>query len=368
VVNVDFQNREYQMTTATRAAVNVEHGQPLVVEEIILPDPEDGEVLVELFASGICHSQLHQLHSPETRKPGLLGHEATGVVVKAGRNVSHVREGDHCMVTWVPRDITRDSPPLPPTRFEFRGNQYQANTVYTWAEHVLVHEQLVLPLPSDVTTAATAIVGCATVTGVGAVMGTAEVRPDQSVAVIGVGGVGINIIAGARIAGADPIIAIDLLDDKLDFARQFGATHVINATNTDPVAAVHEITGGGADFAFDAIGGPVTTPQILAAVRAGRLGADKGGTAVVVGIPQGPVTLPPRSFPMGEKSLVGSLGGSSHPDVDYPQYIRWFQDGQLPLDKMVTTIYHNLDEINEGVRALQNGEIRGRSIMVYRDP
>ena len=354
------------MATKTRAAVMVEHGQPLVVEEIILQDPHESEVLVELFASGICHSQLHQIHSPHSRMPGLLGHEATGVVLKAGSDVTHLKEGDHCMVTWVPRDVKVDSPPPTTTSFGFRGKQYKGGTVYTWAEHVLVHEQMVLPLSKDVETAATAIVGCATVTGVGAVMGTANVQKGQSVAVIGVGGVGINVIAGAKIAGADPIIAVDLLDEKLDFAREFGATHTVNAKDTDAVEAIREITGGGADFAFDAIGGPVTTPQILAAVRYGRLGATRGGVAVVVGIPQGPVTLPAGAYPMGEKSLIGSLGGSSHPETDYPQYIDWFLNGELPLDKMVTTIYSSLDEINEGVRALENGEIRGRSIMVYR--
>jgi Zn-dependent alcohol dehydrogenase len=355
------------MTTKTRAAVKVEHGQPLAVEEIILPDPQESEVVVELFASGICHSQLHQLHNPASRTPGLLGHEATGVVTKVGSQVTHLKEGDHCMVTWVPRDIVVDSPALAPTRFEFRGETHEAG-IYTWAEHVLAHEQLVLPLPQEVTTTSTAIVGCATVTGVGAVVGTADVKRGQSVAVIGVGGVGINIIAGARIVGADPIIAVDLVDDKLGFAREFGATHTINANDTDAVEAIREITGGGADFAFDAIGGPVTTPQILAAVRPGRLGAVKGGVAVVVGIPQGPVTLPPGAFPMGEKALVGSLGGSSHPAVDYPQYIDWFQKGELPLDKMVTTVYSSLDDINEGVRALEAGEIKGRSIMVYKSP
>jgi Zn-dependent alcohol dehydrogenase len=355
------------MTTTTRAAVLVEHGQPLAVEEIILQDPQGPEILVEYFASGICHSQLHHIHSPAARTPSLLGHEGTGVVLKVGSDVTHVKEGDHCIVTWVPRDINIDSPALPPTSFEFRGEKRPAG-VNTWSEHALINEQLVVPLTKEVATAATAIVGCATVTGVGAVMGSARVQKGQSVAVIGVGGVGINIIAGAKIAGANPIIAVDLSDEKLDFAKEFGATHTVNASKTDAVAAIHEITGGGAEFAFDAIGGPVTTHQILAAVRSGRTGASRGGTAVVVGIPMEPVVLPPEAFPGGEKHLIGSIGGSSHPATDYPQYIDWFQRGELPLDRMVTTIYQGLDKINEGVRALENGEIRGRSIMVYKSP
>ena len=321
---------------------------------------------MEYFATGICHSQLHQMIHPAVKTPSLLGHEGTGVVLKVGSDVTHIKEGDHCIVTWVPRDIKVDSPALPLTSYEYRGEKRRAG-VNTWSEHALINEQLVVPLSNQVETAATAIVGCATVTGVGAVLGSAKVQNGQSVAVIGVGGVGINVIAGAKIAGADPIIAVDLADDKLDFAKEFGATHTVNASETDAVEAIREITGGGADFAFDAIGGPVTTSQILAAVKSGRIGAARGGTAVVVGASMvEPFQFPPESFPSGEKHLIGSIGGSSHPAVDYPRYIDWYRSGKLPLDKMITTIYSGLDEINEAVRALKNGEIRGRSIMVYK--
>ncbi len=352
------------MVTKTRAALIVEYGKPLAVDEIILEDPGESEVLVKLIASGICHSQLHTIHSTKAKRPSLLGHEGTGVVVKTGKNVSHIKEGDHCIITWVPRDISIDSPMLEQTRYEFRGKTHHAG-VYTWAESALINEQLIVPLTKEVPSVATAIVGCATVTGVGAVMSSAKVRSGNSVAIIGVGGVGINIIAGAKIADASPIIAVDLTEDKLAFAKQFGATHTINAAKVDPVEAIQRITSGGADFAFDAIGGPITIPQVLASVRSGRVGAKRGGTAVVVGIPTEPVLLPSEAFPGGEKHLIGSVGGSSRPNIDYPQYIEWFRKGELPLDKMITTIYSGLDKINEGVRALENGEIQGRSIMVY---
>ena len=214
---------------------------------------------------------------------------------------------------------------LEQTRYEFRGETHHAG-VYTWAESALINEQLIVPLTKEVPSVATAIVGCATVTGVGAVMSSAQVRRGNSVAIIGVGGVGINIIAGAKIADASPIIAVDLKEDKLAFAKQFGATHTINAAKVDPVEAIHRITSGGADFAFDAIGGPITIPQVLASVRSGRVGAKRGGTAVVVGIPTEPVLLPSEAFPGGEKHLIGSVGGSSRPDIDYPQYIDWFRN------------------------------------------
>ena len=196
------------MATTTRAAVLVEkNGQPLAVEEIILQDPKGPEVLVEYFATGICHSQLTQMNHPAIKPPFLLGHEATGVVLKAGSDVTHIREGDHCIVTWVPRDINVDSPTLPPTSYEFRGEKHWAG-VNTWSEHALLNEQLVVPLSNQVETAATAIVGCATVTGIGAVLGSAKVQKGQSVAVIGVGGVGINVIVGAKIAGGMSVAAL----------------------------------------------------------------------------------------------------------------------------------------------------------------
>ena len=351
----------------TRAAVLVEHGQPLAIEEIELGNPGPFEVLVKLYASGICHSQLHQIHNPAQARPALLGHEATGVVIAAGRDVTHVKEGDRVMVTWVPRDITPETAALKRSEFDFRGATHLSG-VYTWAEHVLTHEQLVLPLDASVPIDVTAIIGCATVTGVGAVLGTAKVQPGQTVAVFGVGGVGINVIAGAKIAQAGKIIAIDIADDKLAWAKEFGATDVVNGKTTDPVEAIRALSGGGVDFAFDAIGMESVINQCLESITPGILGARRGGTAVVVGIPQGPVTIKPRLFPIGERHLIGSLGGSSHPIEDYPQYVEWYKQGALPLDKMVTKTYEGLDYINEGVRALEKGEITGRSIMVYDRP
>jgi Zn-dependent alcohol dehydrogenase len=348
--------------------VDVEHGQRLQIEEIELPDPNADEVLVELYASGICHSQLHQMHNPDLPRPLLLGHEATGVVAATGSAVTHVREGDRVMVTWVPRDITVEYPAIPRTRFSFRGRDVEGPGIYTWAEHVLAHEQMVLPLSDDVSMEDTAIIGCATVTGVGAVLGSAKVQAGDTVAVFGVGGVGINVLAGAQIAQAGRIIAIDLADEKLEYAKEFGATDVINASEVDPVEAVKDLTGGGVDFAFDAIGAEVTLHQIVEVAKPGRLGASRGGTAVIVGVPQGPITIPQGFFPLGERHLIGSLGGSSHPVEDYPQYLEWYRQGALPLDKMVTKKYQSLDDINEGVRALQAGEISGRSVMVYKRP
>lgn len=346
----------------SRVAVYAEKGQPLVIEELEFPPPGPDEVLVKQFASGICHSQLHQIHNPRTPLPMLLGHEATGVVAAAGANVRHVKEGDPVMVTWVPRGPQQGWRATPPT-LSFRGQPVAPTNVFTWGEHTLVHEQYVVPLDGDLPTDVTAIVGCAVLTGVGAAQNTANVQAGDSVAVFGAGGVGLCIIAGAAARRADPIIAVDLSDEKLDFAKKFGATHAINAREGDPVARIVEMTDGGVDFAFDAIGVRQTMEQILPAVRAGQLGYSTGGTAVLVGVPQENPELNARLL-LGERKYIGSIGGSSRPDRDFPHYLRMYREGELDLDALVTRRF-TLDQINEAVGALERGEIAGRAIMTF---
>lgn len=354
------------MTLKTRAAVFAKHGEPLVVDEIELADPGPSEVLVKLFATGICHSQLHQIHNPLAQTPLLLGHEGTGVVLKAGSAVTHVKEGERVMIQFVPRDLPEGKDTADRTTFRWRGEDYPAG-VYTWAEHALLNEQMVVPLPDDVPTDVTAIIGCAVITGVGAVLYSAGVQPGQSVAVFGVGGVGTNVIAGAKIAGADPIIAVDLQEGKLGYAKEIGATHTVNAADVDAPEAIKEMTGGGVDFAFDAIGVEAAVRQSLMSVKAGATGVRRGGTAVIVGIGQGDVTLP-RMFPGGERTMIGSIGGSERPQITMPRYVDLYKKGELPLEKFISKRYDNLDQINEGVRALEQGEIEGRSIIIYDKP
>lgn len=354
------------MTLKTRAAVFAKHGEPLLVDEIELDDPGPSEVLVKLFATGICHSQLHQIHNPLAPVPLLLGHEGTGVVLKAGSAVTHVREGERVMIQFVPRDLPEGKDTADRTSFTWRGEKHPAG-VYTWAEHALLNEQMVVAMPNDVPTDVTAIIGCAVITGVGAVLYSANVQPGQSVAVFGVGGVGTNIIAGAKIAGAHPIIAVDLQEGKLGYAKEIGATHTVNAADVDAPEAIKEMTGGGVDFAFDAIGVETVVQQSLMSVKAGATGVRRGGTAVIVGIGQGDVTLP-RMFPGGERTMMGSIGGSERPQITMPRYVDLYKKGELPLEKLISKRYDNLDQINEGVRALENGEIEGRSIIVYAKP
>jgi Zn-dependent alcohol dehydrogenase len=357
------------MTTKTRAAIKAEHGAPLVVDEIELEDPGDEEVLVKLFATGICHSQLHQIFNLRAPMPVLLGHEGTGVILAAGSRVDHVRAGDRVMIQFVPRDLPEGQTVAARTKFRWRGAEYEADDVYTWAEHTLLNEQMVVPLRDDVATDVTSIIGCAVITGVGAALYTANVKAGQSVAVFGVGGVGTNVLAGARIAGADPIIAVDLQERKLEYARSLGATHTVNASDGEAAEAVKELTGGGVDFAFDTIGVEAASLQAVESVRAGVLGASRGGTAVIVGIGYEDLVLQrPRVFPYAERSLNGSMGGSMRPAHVMPQYVEWYREGKLPLEQLVTRRYDSLDDINEAVRALKDGEIDGRSIIVFDTP
>jgi Zn-dependent alcohol dehydrogenase len=347
----------------TRAAIQLEPNGPLIVDEIELPEPDESQVIVKQFASGICHSQLHQMHNPALVRPLLLGHESTGVVVAKGRNVSHVKEGDHVLVTWVPRNGHEGMAVPTQGSISYDGKPATWQAAPTWAESTIAHEQYVVPLPRDVATDVTAIIGCAVMTGVGAVLNTAKVEPGSSVAIYGVGGVGLCILQGCVIAGAGQIIAIDLHDDKLALAREFGATETINASNEDPVKRIGELTNGGADYAFDAIGRKETMEQLLPSVKPGIAAIREGGVAMLVGVPQTPATLNMRDIFLA-RTYRGSFGGSSRPDEDYPKFVEWFQQGKLDLNRLVTARY-KLDQINEACEALQAGKIGGRAILTF---
>ena len=363
------------MPTPARVVVCPEGPGPLRIDEIDLPDPGPYQVVVKQFASGICHSQLHQMHGPR-QQPQLLGHESTGVVVAAGREVSHIKEGDRVMVTWVPRDPEITRRPEPCTLDLADGTTARSQGVFTWADNTIADEQYVVSLPDDAPVDVTAIIGCAVMTGSGAVYHTAGVKKGESVAVFGVGGVGLSAIAAAAVVEADPIIAVDLSEEKLEFAKMFGATIGVNASQGDPVEQIRELTQrpgqfglagnpvAGVDYAFDCIGLRVTMEQILPAVRPGVLGHTTGGTAVLVGVPQTPVELDARDLLISEKKYIGSIGGSCRPDRDFPMFLRWFNEGDLDLNALVTSRYE-LDQINEATTALEQGQISGRSIMEF---
>jgi Zn-dependent alcohol dehydrogenase len=358
--------------TKTQAAIQLQPGGSMVIDEVELPDPGPTQVLIRQFASGVCHSQLHELHSPVARHPLIIGHESTGQVLAIGRDVTNVREGDRVLVTWVARQPSELAPAPVPAQLSYRGEPVHygapaATGVFTWAGTTLVDQQFAVKVPERYTDASmdvTSIIGCAVMTGCGAVLNSAGVRANNSVAVWGAGGVGLCIIQAAANAGAYPVIAVDLTDEKVAFAKRFGATHGISGASGDAVAQVQELTDGGVDFAFDAIGVASTMEQILMAARPGLTGVRDGGTAVLVGVPHGdPPNLAMR-FLFGGKVYRGAPGGSSRPDRDFPLYLRWFSEGKLPLGELVTRRYR-LDQINEACAALERGEIAGRAIVEF---
>lgn len=360
-------------TPARVVIVPQEQGARLRVEEVAIPDPGPYQVVVKQYASGVCHSQLHQIHRQRVT-PVILGHESTGVVVACGREVRHVKEGDDVMVTWVPRDGEHAS--RAPGGVDLHlpdGTVAKTTSSFTWADVTIADEQYVVRTPGAYPKDVTAIIGCAVMTGAGAVYYTAGVQKGQSVAIFGVGGVGLSAIAAAKVVEADPVIAVDLDDEKLAFAKKFGATHGINASQVDPVAAIRDLTRKtdprgfetfGADYTFDCIGVRKTMEQILPAARNGLLGARTGGVAVLVGVPTTPVELDPRDLLINEKKYIGSIGGSCRPDRDFAMFLRWYAEGDLDLDALVTRRF-KIEEINEAVHALESGQIAGRAILEF---
>ena len=363
------------MSTPARVVVLPVADGPLEVHDLNLPDPTENQVLVKQFASGICHSQLHQMHRPR-RVATLLGHESTGVVLKKGSGVTHVEEGDTVLVTWVPRNASEDRSVPGPVTLQLTNDNAFTGNVFTWADHTIADEKFVVKVRENIAKDVTAIIGCAVMTGAGAVINTANVQEDQSVAIFGVGGVGLSAVVGAKSRNANPIIAVDLDEEKLEFARKFGATHTVNASKSNAIEAIHEIAGApnefsiagtpvtGVDFAFDCIGLKVTMEQIVDAVRPGHFGARQGGTAVLVGVPGTSVELNAGNILGTEKQFRGSIGGSCCPDRDFPMFLDWHDKGLLDLDSMVTERF-TIDQINDATTALEEGKISGRSIMEF---
>lgn len=363
-------------TDARVVVISQEPGAGLEVLNAVLPDPAGHQVVVKQFASGICHSQLHTIHNPRV-SPQVLGHESTGEVVAVGPDVTDLMPGDTVMVTWVPKDQAHARRQGGPLRLDLPdGRTATSINVFTWATHTIADEMFVVKVPDGIDMEATCIIGCAVITGAGAVLHTAGVKAADSVAIFGVGGVGLSAVAAAKFVGADPVIAVDLSEDKLDLAKRFGATHGVNASHGDPVEEIRSLTTDqnrfdilrqplrGVDFAFDCIGHQVTMEQIHQATHAGEFGQSPGGTAVLVGVPQSNVELETMHLFIGERAFISSLGGSCEPAADFPRFLQWHADGDLDLDSLVTQRY-GIDDIGQAVEDLENGRTAGRSILVF---
>ena len=363
-----------------RAAILYETKQPLRVEEVDLDPPRSGEVMVRVGAAGVCHSDYHFMNGdlPITL-PCVLGHEGAGVVESVGEGVTSVRPGDHVVMLFRAscgrcEFCQRGRPALCAMAGQLRttgvlldgtsrlhrgdGPLHHFLGVSCLAERAVLPEQGVVKIRPDVPLEVAALMGCSVMTGIGAVMNTARVEPGASVLVIGAGGVGLNTIMGAVLVGANPIIAADLLDSKLELARSFGATHTINSKEHDLVAAVRELTGGeGVDYAFEVIGNSRTMTAAYQALR-------RAGTAVAVGIPPfgTEMTINAGELVYQEKTLKGSYYGTARPQSDMPRLLDLFMAGRLPLDRLISRRYQ-LDNVNEAYEALLAGEV-ARSVVI----
>ncbi len=364
-----------------KAAVLYAAGQPLQVEDVAVEDPHRGEVMVRVAAGGVCHSDLHVINGDLTAPlPVVLGHEGAGVVEKVGEGVDEFRPGDHVVLLWrascgnclyclsgrpalceLGAGIRWSGRLADGTSRFRRGDQeirHHAG-VSSFSELTVLPREGLVKIDPSVPLEKAAIVGCAVMTGVGAVINTARVEPGASMVVVGCGGVGLNAIQGGALAGAEKIIAVDVLDNKLEYARQFGATHLINASRVDPIEAVKEATGGrGADYAFEVIGNVKTIAQAYQMIR-------RGGTLVVVGVaPMGAeVAINASSIMLDEKTIRGSLYGSCQPKLDAPRMLNLYKAGKLKLDELISREYP-LEQINDAFDALRRGDV-ARSIIRF---
>ncbi len=355
------------------AAILWEQGAPLSVEEAELEAPRAGEVLVEVKAAGVCHSDLHPARGDwPVRTPLVLGHEGAGIVREVGAGVTRVRAGDHVVFCWAPpcgvcppclegrpvlcdrleRTTYRNRLPSGGTRLRARGQDVaHYNSTACFADYAVVAEEGVIPVPVDVPFEALATLGCAVITGVGAVTNAARVEAGARVVVIGAGGVGLNVVQGARLAGCEKIIAVDTRSKPRDLAREFGATHSIEASTETVAEQIRELTDGrGADYVFDTVGTPATLAQALRFAR-------KGGTIVVTGLSRTDAlaSIPLFPFVMQEKRLIGSLYGSGQPSRDVLRLVALYQEGKLKLNELATRSYQ-LEGVNDALSALSSGE------------
>lgn len=357
-----------------KAAVFRAAHQPVSIEDVDIDGPREHEVLVRVAASGVCHSDLHFLEGVlQAPAPFVLGHEGAGVVEAVGPGVDSFAAGDHvvaCLSTFCGQcerclegrpnlceQKPDRNPTLPPRLSQNGGVMHQSGAkLSTFAEQMLVHEHSLVRIPKDVPLDKACLLGCGVTTGVGAALNTAKVSPGSTVAVFGVGGVGLSAVQGARIAGARTIIAVDLVGAKEEIAKRVGATHFVNASEVDAVAAVQELTDGGVEYSFEAIGIPQVVEQAYASLR-------PGGQCTVIGVLPAGAKIRVLQPPIAERRITGSSMGSNRFRIDIPIYADLYMQGRLLLDEMVSRT-GPLEEINDMFESMQGGEV-ARQVITF---
>lgn len=340
---------------AFRAAILTEQRQPLVLDDVQLPERLDyGQVLVRVSCSGICGSQLGEIDGvkgPDRFLPHLLGHEGSGVVVETGPGVVRVKPGDSVVMHW--RQAAGIESPTP--KYRWGDREVNAGWVTTFNELAIVSENRLTPIPDDFPKDIAALLGCAVVTGLGVISNDAELTLGESIVVLGAGGVGLNVIQGAQLVSADPIVAVDIVPAKLALAKRFGATHVINSHEEDVAAQVRELIGS-ADVVVETTGR--TDLMELAYELTGPQ-----GRCVFVGVPQEKRRPAFYSLPLHfGKKITGSHGGESQPDRDIPRYLKLIERGRLDLEPLISDRFA-FSQLNEAIDSLRSGQVAGRCVI-----
>ncbi len=350
-----------------KAAVCYEPGQPLRVDDIEIDAPQRGEVKVRVSAVAICHSDIHHIRGDwGIQLPVVAGHEAAGIVEEVGENVTLAQVGDRVIISLLrscgrcfyctsglPNHCSGTFALSTESRLHTQQGDivYQGISVGGFAEYVVVDQSQVMQVPADLPLDRAALLACGVITGLGAVINTAQVRPGSSVVVIGAGGVGLNAVQGAVLAGASRIIAVDLVERKLEAAKLFGATDTFNARQEELPAMIRGLTGGrGADYVLVTVGSTAAVAQGIPLLR-------RGGMLVIVGLPPIDATVPLPAMLVAAKSLrvLGSFMGSTRLSLDIPWLIALYQQGRLKLDELITARYP-LEQINEAIEQMERGE------------
>jgi S-(hydroxymethyl)glutathione dehydrogenase / alcohol dehydrogenase len=339
----------------SKAAVLAKSREPLIIDEIDLPEALDvGHVLVKILYTTICGAQLNEIAAakgPDRFLPHLLGHEASATVLETGPGVSNVKPGDTVVLHWRPSLGIQCTPPS----YRWRGEKLNAGWVTTFNEFAVVSENRMTPIPADYDLKIAPLLGCAVTTAAGVINNDAKVKIGESVVVFGVGGVGLNVVQFAHLAGANPIVAVDLIDGKLDMAKARGATHTLNSAKVKDIpAAIRDIVGSkGPDKVIETTGVKQVIEQAYDLTHA-------DGTCVLVGVPNEKVTI--YTLPIHfNKVLTGSHGGDAAPHVDIPRLIRLTKAGRLSFDGIITHEY-TLDEINAALDMVRSGNA-GRVVL-----
>jgi len=333
----------------TKAAILVKQNAPLVLAEVEIPKLDVGQVLVKVAYSSICGKQLDELsgkRGDDPYLPHLLGHEGAGIVTDIGPGVRKVKNGDHVVLHWMKGSGIDSAPP----RFDWNGATVSAGWITTFSEYTIVSENRLTPVSPDIKLDILPLLGCAVTTGLGIVFNDLDLKPGQSIAVFGAGGVGLNVLQGAALVNAYPIVAIDLNDRKLEWARTLGATHTINTSRTNPDAILKELSNGkGFDASVD------TTGNTGVFQTAYNMTGNTGKT-VMAGVLHHEKPISIDAFPLHfGRQIIGSHGGNTKPDIDIPRYIKLYQLGKLKLDEQITHRFR-LDDINEGIGIVQKGK------------